>query len=189
MMAETRPIQQKLDVIFPKDKIPNYDQSFFIEETKITSLMPEGYKQRFVKEAIFDQDKNRLFSTFQVSFQHCEDHFPNFPMLPMAKLGQIMAQVGSLLIIFQSKENVQRIFPIVKQVDCIHSFIAKINGKSKLFITPGDILLIEAEYPCNDQEKVAIYVYVQGELIAEMRLVYEIMFESFFQKLYLRQQR
>jgi len=189
-------LEEFLGVGIPKDKIPeDPDEVIFFDENKIKTLMPEGDRQRFIKRAVLDRKNERIFSMFEVRFEHCEDHFPEFPMLPMAKLGQVMAQVGSLLIMASedfsliADNNGKNSFPLVKSVQSIESFSVNINGKRKIFIVPNDRLLMVAEYPRGKItiKSTNISVYTTTHLIAAMSLTYEILNWPFFTRLYERQ--
>jgi len=177
-----------LQMIFPEDKMPDKNSTSFFNDNDISMLIPEGIKQRFINQALFDKINKRAFSMFDVGFEHCEDHFPQYPILPMAKLGQIMAQVGSLLFVLTAdEENPGKKVPIVKRVLSINSFIANVHGNKKMFIIPGDKLLIVAEHGKEQTEQVSIFVYTEASLIASMELIYEVLNQNFFIKLYERQ--
>jgi len=185
-------IEDFLGVKVPTDKAPvNFSDLVFFNESNINALVPEGEKQRFINQAVFDKENERIFSVFNVKFEYCEDHFPSYPMLPMAKLGQIMAQVGSLLIMSSEDFNLadnngKNSFPLVKSVQSIESFATIIHGKRKVFITPNDNLLIVAEYPRGKitTRSTNILVYVEATQIATMALTYEVLSWSLFIKLY-----
>lgn len=177
----------------PKEKSPTESaEIIFFNETDVSQAIAEGPKQRFVTTAVFDTANERVFCSFTAKYCHCEDHFPKYPMLPLGKLGQIMAQVGSLLILFTdeaNEENGKKNLALVKSVQSIESFAARIANKKKFFIIPEDRLLMVAEYQRGKitTRSAGISVFICGSLVATMDLTYELLAFDLFSRFYNRQ--
>ena len=159
----------------------------------IGGIIAEGSKQSFFGSAVLDDVNGRVFSNIIVPLSFCEDHFPDYPMLPMAKLGQIMAQVGSILVLSVDDENSKdhgKMMALAASVEGIKSFTPKINGRRKPFIIPGDNLLLVAEFSGDklSTKSTLVSVYVSGQLINTMALTYTVMPFDLFKKIYERQQ-
>ncbi len=163
-----------------------------MDKSEIQSTIAEGPKQCFFESAILDDDHGRIFSNLIIPFDFCEDHFPDYPMLPMAKLGQIMAQIGSILILSIDDGNAKdhgKMMALAASVEAIKSFTPKINGRRKPFIVPGDKLLLVVEFSGDklSTKSTLVSVYVTGQLINTMSLTYSVMPFELFRKIYDRQ--
>lgn len=161
--------------------------------SEITEIVAEGPKQSFFTSAVLDEDHGRVFTNTIIPLEFCEDHFPGYPMLPMAKLGQIMAQAGSILVLSVDDDNGKdhgKMMALAASVEGIKSFNPKINGRRKPFIVPGDNLLLVAEFAGDkiNTKSTLVSVYVGGQLINTMSLTYSVMPFELFKKIYERQQ-
>ncbi|NCN07705.1 hypothetical protein GW933_03345 [Candidatus Falkowbacteria bacterium] len=166
-----------------------------LSKAEIDGIIAEGPKQSFFNSAVLDDDHHRIFSNIVIPFDFCEDHFPGYPMLPMAKLGQIMAQIGSILILATNDSNGNgkdhgKMVALASTVAFIKSFMPKINGHRKPFIVPNDNLLLVVEFSGDrvNTTSMLISVYVSGQLINAMDLTYRVMSFEIFQKIYNKQQ-
>lgn len=164
-----------------------------MDKNDIYDIVSEGPKQCFFERAILDDDHGRIFSSTTIPFDFCEDHFPDYPMLPMAKLGQIMAQIGSILILSTDDngngKDHGKMMALAASVEAIKSFTPKVNGRRKPFIIPGDKLLLVVEFSGDkiSTKSTLVSVYISGQLINTMALTYSVMPFELFKKIYERQ--
>jgi len=152
-----------------------------IGSDSLSHYVKESFPQLYIERGIFDETNQRAVSVFDVTKDHCDGHFIECPMLPMAKLGQVMAQVGSILVI-KDKEDSNGGKECVALATGVGG-ITSMNANGKQLIVPGDQLLIIAE---KDEKlvRVKISVYVNGYQISEMFLRYMVVKWDHFKIMY-----
>ncbi len=145
----------------------------FLDEAEVSSSIFEKPPQLYVEKAIVydshDDSSHHIgaLGTVLVSDEMCGGHFDFFPMLPLAILGQAVAQVGELLILSMGNGDVK--VPLVIEVGKIKS-ISK-RGKGKKFIVPGDRMLVSVHYIGGkfSIHKVNADIFVDGDIMGMMR--------------------
>jgi len=194
-------VAEFLDALMPSDFTHNFGETFFIDGNSIAGFVAERPPQRYIDRAVFDATNSRVFASYQITESDCDGHLINpenenrYPMMPMAKLAQAMAQVGSILAINSTGDICNFENPsfskvaLVKSVERVESCLAKIDHKVKFFLVPDDVILITADITSAKLTTVSCdtRTYIEGKTIALMPLTYEVLPWESFSRLYKRQ--
>ena len=167
-------IESFLGIQIPQNiEIAEDSQVNFINNSAARDKIWEEDPQFYIDQAvIIESTLNLKFSftalgTVIVNNKMCEGHFPFFHFMPLAILGQAVAQVGELLILSLNGGDT---IPIVIEVCKIRSIPPKGEIKTKKFIVPGDKLLIKICYKGGkfNIHKVKAEIYVEGNLMTNI---------------------
>ncbi|MBN1778850.1 MAG: hypothetical protein JW816_01345 [Candidatus Buchananbacteria bacterium] len=95
------------------------------------------------RAVVFHQDvdgqtKNRIIGQLTITDQHCAGHYPGYPMLPFAIMGEIIGQVGAILLTTSYWTEIGDAVPLVVEVTNLRS-----GNSGPIF--PGDVLTVVAE--------------------------------------------
>jgi 3-hydroxymyristoyl/3-hydroxydecanoyl-(acyl carrier protein) dehydratase len=177
-----------LGVTLSKSVIPDGEcECSFMSGDQIGDMLMEGPTQHFLSAAVVNSTLSMALASMDVPDAFCEDHFPGYPMLPMAKLGQIMAQVGTILVLSENENGKHgKMLAITTGVEAIRSHTAKIDSKRKPFIIPGDRLLVVSRFTADrlNTKATLTQVFVGGQLINEMESTYTVIPWSLFTRMY-----
>ena len=193
-----------LDVVIPTSVIiPTVEMSNigmvdvdFLEQKDINIVLPEGPKQHFFNRAVRLKQYDTVLAAIAVNEDHCQDHFPGFPMLPMAVLGQMMAQVASMIILTPEENNdglasgfEQNTRALTSSVESIKSFTPHVGGVRKYFIVPNERILVIAKMIGGRGTvfNFLISVYVDDGKTNEMELTDTSIPRQLFERMYSRQ--
>jgi len=90
------------------------------------------------RQKINDNQKKRIVAQTIVTEQHCVGHYPGYPMLPFALMGEIVGQAGALLLVVACHEEIGDATPLAVKV-------ANLKSGNSGPVFPGDVLTIVAE--------------------------------------------
>ena len=90
------------------------------------------------RQNVDGQTKDRIVSQLTVTEQHCAGHYPGYPMLPFALMGEIIGQAGAILLTTSYQKEIGDAIPLAVKATNLKS-----GNSGPTF--PGDILTIVAE--------------------------------------------
>ena len=153
-----------------------YSLTFFDSENTKSQIF-EKEPQLFVSDVVIaslNKDITEVFGSLHITEKMCEGHFEFFKMVPLALLGQAIAQFGEFLVIQVNQNNgSERKIPLVIETQTIKA-VSKKGGAHK-FITPGSDLLVvvKSEGGKFQVNYVSAEVYLDGELMVQMdKIIY-----------------
>lgn len=82
--------------------------------------------------------RRRIVSQLSVTEKHCAGHYPGYPMLPFAMMGEVIGQTGATLIISLFRDMVGSDVPLVVRASSL-----KIGNSGP--VRPGDVIMAVAE--------------------------------------------
>jgi hypothetical protein len=202
---ETRVASIQEAEYYPLGFVEEGENVFELGPDNITNFLAERFPQQYILSAVINAGTQVVCSPYTITTQDCDGHLivdgEETLFMPMARLCQVMGQVGSLMVLFDDLDNgssdnvalamsvseVDSLAPTIGNDDSIY------KGLKKMFLVPGDKLIIMAE-PIKDAGKIVVKaamvtVYFEGEVMIKMRVNYEVMPSRLFTGIYKRQQR
>ena len=193
-------IEDFLNCSLPNGHDFSFSEMYLVSPNSIGNFIAERPPQRYIERVAIDVKGSRVFATYTITDDNCDGHIHHpitekkYPMMPMAIIGQMMAQGGSILAINSIDEKSDFKNPsslrvaLVKNVQEIESRSVRVDHKLKIFLVPDDTVLIMAELKSARIATVSCNTtaYLQGKPITIMPLTYEVLSWDAFARLYER---
>jgi len=186
---------------FPPDFVQAGEKVFELVPDNITNFLAERPPQQYITQAIINTRTQAVCSPYTIQRSDCMGHLckdgTERLFVPLARLAQVMGQVGSLMCLFEDMEIGQTdSLVLAKNVSEVGTSQPRIQiGESKaklMFLVPGLPLQIVAE-PIEDDSihagSAMTTVFCFGRIVTRMRVDYTIMPYDSFVRFYDMQQQ
>ncbi len=90
------------------------------------------------RQTVDGQTKDRIVTQLTVTEQHCAGHYPGYPMLPFALMGEIIGQAGAILLAISHQKEIGDATPLAVKA-------ANFKSGNSGPVFPDDVLTVVAE--------------------------------------------